>query len=320
MTRYLDTIPEPWTREVILTAIFKDFSDARAAIEATPGGQLWRAVEDLDDTIWIFQASVTELLDEICLFADRSKNSTFWEKGNSDEAAGHTRSVKRSLFNCTSALMTLVDHARNFQRDTPVDGYAERLKEDFSTPGLHDFLQCLRNYNTHWRIAQTHWVISHNFQSEGREARFRVTKPELLAWSGWTLPAREFIERADEAIDIYQLFSNYRRHVQSFYAWHKGRVLDHYADTIRQYLEYRRLYEGISKKYEWNLVISHAPKTLNPYQYVGRYLSKNQVARLLAYPHRSEEQVDALIRMLDMEEFCDEALRAKILTLFRAGT
>ena len=31
----------------------------------------------------------------------------------------------------------------------------------------------------------------------------------------------------------------------------------------------------------------------------------------------TQAQVDALIRMLDMEEFCDESLRQKVLALFR---
>ena len=76
------------------------------------------------------------------------------------------------------------------------------------------------------------------------------------------------------------------------------------------------------KKYTWNMIISHVPKTLNPFEYVDQYLTENQLQRLLAYESRSNEQVDALICMLDMEEFCDENLRTKVITFFRkaAGT
>ena len=316
MTRYLDTIPQPWTRAVIETAIFKNFSDARDAIEATLGGKLWRSLHDLEDTVWIFETSTTELLDEISLFGDRSKNPAFWHQANRNEAESHTRAVKRKLFNCTSSLMALVDHARNFQRETPISGYSDRVKSVFSPPGLHDFLQCLRNYNTHWRIAQAHWTIQHNFQPNTREALFTVRRSELILWDGWTARAKEYISAIPDALDIYDVFSAYRKHVQSFYAWHRGAVLDEYAAILRPYLEYKRLYEGLQKKYNWNLVISHAPKSLNPYQYIGQYLPKHQLERLLAYPHRSDEQVHALIHMLDMEEFCDDALRQKVLALF----
>lgn len=319
MTRYLDSVPEPWTRAVIQDAIFKNFSNAKASIDDTPGGIVWRALHELDDSIWIFDTSTTELLDEICLFAERSKNPKFWHQVHTNEAEAHTRAVKRKLFNFTSSLMALVDHARNFQRETPVTGYADRLKEDFPTRGVHDFLQCLRNYNTHWRIAQAHWTIRFDFESRSRDARFRVTKAELLAWSGWKSKARQFLnDISTHAIDIYDLVSAYRNQVQSFYAWHKGAVIDQHAPLIRSYLEYKRLYEGIQKKCNWNLLLTHATKGLNPYQYLSRYLSHDQVEQLLTHEHRSEKQADALIRMLDMEEFCDADLRQKVLAVFRA--
>ena len=190
MTRYLDTVPHPWNHAVIETAIFKSFTDARTAIEDTEGGRLWRSIQELDDSVYVLETNISDLLDEISLFSDRSKNPAFWDQGDGSEADRHTREVKRKLSNCTAALMALVDHARNFTRVSPVSEYAEELKKHFSSPGLHDFLQCLRNYNTHWRIAQANWKISHNFEVKSRQARFLVTKTELLAWNGWNAMAR----------------------------------------------------------------------------------------------------------------------------------
>ena len=65
------------------------------------------------------------------------------------------------------------------------------------------------------------------------------------------------------------------------------------------------------------MVLSHAPQTLNPYEYLGQYLPKRQFETLLALEHRSADQVDALIEMLGMRDFCDAALRTKALLLFR---
>ncbi|MBC3935535.1 hypothetical protein H8K47_09190 [Undibacterium sp. CY7W] len=320
MIRYLNTVPHPWSREIIEHAISDSFQDAKKSIEETAGGKLWRTVQDLDDSIRIFHESTTELLDEICLFGDRSKNPTFWHRANVNEVEIHTRVVKKKLFYCTSSLMALVDHARRFYKATPVCGYTDQLKAAFSSPGLHDFLQGLRNYNTHWRIAQANWIIRHDFKSGVRVAQFTVTKPELLAWDGWSAKAKVFIDSAPDAIDIYGLFFEYRKHVQHFYAWHKGAVLEKYGQDIQPYFEYKRLYEGIMKKCTWNLIIANAPKTVNPYQYLDQYLTTLQIERLLAFKHRSDGQVDALIQMLGMEEFCDEFLREKVLALFRPLT
>jgi hypothetical protein len=316
MTRYLDTVPHPWSYAVIESAIFKSFTDARAAIEDTEGGLLWCSLQELDDSVYVLETNISDLLDEISLFADRSKNPAFWHQGDGNEADRHTREVKRKLSNCTAALMALVDHARNFTRASPTPNYAEELKKHFSPQGLHDFLQGFRNYNTHWRIAQANWIISHGRDANSRQARFLVTKGDLLAWGGWNAQARDYIEGISESVDIYEVFSIYRANIQKFYAWHRGAVLNQYIGTLRPYLEYKRLYEGISKKYHWNMVISHVPKTLNPLQYLSQYLPPHAVERVLSLPHQSKQQVDELIRSLDMDEFCDDALRHKVYAMF----
>jgi hypothetical protein len=317
MSRYLDNIPQPWSRETIETAVFKGFMEARAAIEDTEGGCLWRALRNLQDSVWILETGVTELLDEISVFADRSRSASFWRNIHANEADTHTKLVKRYIFNCTIALMALVDHARNFQKHYPVDGYADKLAKTFATPGLHTFLQCFRNYNTHWRVAEANWNIKQDFQSGKREVRFVISKSALLEWDGWSSEARGFIDASPNEIDIQQVFFSYRESVHNFYSWHTGAVLDQYAKVYKPYLEYKRIYDGVQHKCYWNALLSHAPKGVNPYEYIGRYLSERQLEAILALRHRSADQVDALIRMLGMEDFCDAELRTKAVSLFR---
>lgn len=316
MTRFLNTVPHPWNYAVIETAIFKSFTDARTAIEDTEGGRLWRSLQEINDSVYVLEQNISDLLDEISLFSDRSKNLAFWHQGDGSEAERHTREVKRKLSNSTAGLMALVDHARNFTREWPVPEYAEELKKHFSSPGLHGFLQCLRNYNTHWRIAQANWKITRDHEANSRQASFLVTKADLLAWSGWNAAAKGYIERVTGTVDLYEVFSVYRDNVQKFYTWHRGAVLSQYNAILRPYLEYSRLYKGISKKYSWNMVISHVPKRLNPLQYLPQYLPSQAVERVLALPHKSKQQVDEIIRLLDMDEFCDEAFRDKLYALF----
>lgn len=318
MTRHLDTFPHPWTYANLEEAIFKSFSDALEAIEDTEGGRLWRSLKELEDSVYVLEANITDLLDEISLFADRSKNSSFWHQAGGSEAERHTRAVKRKLSNCTASLMALVEHARAFQGKFPVDGYADELRNNFSTPGLHKFLQDLRNYNIHWRMAQTNWVISSGSEATSRHARFVVHKSELLAWDKWTKEAKKYIEAMDDSLDVYEAFSTYRTHVQKFYTWHQGEFCRKNSAELRQYLEYKRLYEGINKKSFWNMAISHFPKAQNPFKYLPQYLSTEAVERVLALPYQSKEQVDEIIRQLDMDQFCDDSLREKVYALFNA--
>ncbi len=318
MTRYLDSVPLPWTKNDIQTAIFKDFRKVIGSIEGTEGGVLWKLLTDLEDVIWIFQSSCADLLDEICVFGERSKNPHFWHRVNSSDVDGYTRTIKKKLYICTSALMTVVDVARTFQRKYPVSEFDVKRNSTFATVGLHDFLQGLRNYNTHWRIAEANWQIESS--KDMRIARFIVESDELLAWDGWNTDAKKFIAGVPEFVDLYEVFTLYRRHLQEFYAWHKGAVLDTYAAAISEYFQYKCIHEGINSKMGWNMVISHLPKGLNPYQYLSQYLNESQLQAFLSLEHRSEQQVDALIEMLGMTEYCDSALREKVLKLFNVQT
>jgi hypothetical protein len=316
MNRYLDTIPHPWTRSVIEHAIYISFTDAKASIDSTAGGKLWHDLNDLEDSLWIFETSTRDLLDEIVLFGERSKNSIFWEQINESQADLHNREVKKKLFYCTSSLMALVEHSRNFENEVPVKNYSDQLQKIFTTPGLHNFLQSLRNYNSHWRIARTNWVINRDFETRTRDAFFIISKDDLLAWDRWPKAAREFINKVESAVNVYEVFSTYRKQVQDFYAWHKGAVLKQYASLLQPYLEYERLYKGLMKQASWNILASYAPKKINPYQYIEKYLTKNQIERFLAYEHCSVEQIEGLISMMDMQDFCDASLKKKIVAIF----
>jgi len=70
----------------------------------------------------------------------------------------------------------------------------------------------------------------------------------------------------------------------------------------------------------WNMILSNLPTGTNPYQYLVRYFSNEQIEIILSYEHRSEQQVNALITILGMEEFCDAQLKAKVMKIFEVET
>jgi hypothetical protein len=69
------------------------------------------------------------------------------------------------------------------------------------------------------------------------------------------------------------------------------------------------------KQSYWNMVLAHIPKSASPFQYLDQFLSSSQLACLLSYEHRSTEQIEKLIQMLDPAGFCDEGLRKKVFDL-----
>ncbi|HFT7523595.1 hypothetical protein ACVGWB_24820 [Enterobacter mori] len=65
--------------------------------------------------------------------------------------------------------------------------------------------------------------------------------------------------------------------------------------------------------------MSSIPDGLNPYQYLSRYLSNAHVEYILSFENHSEQQVDALIKILGMEDFCDSHLKAKVMKVFKVS-
>lgn len=320
MAGYLDSIPHPWTCQHIQNAIMSDFRTVQKSIEQTQGGQLWRGMKELDDALWVFTKSTDELLDQINTFGEKSKDPQFWHRTNEKNSELFTLEVKRKLYYFTSSLMTVVDISRSFNNKWPLENLAEKRNEFFSTPGLHDFLQKLRNFSSHWRIAEANWIIMNDFKNGTRIASFVINKDELLEWGDWGSKARLYIEETKQHIDVYKIATQYKKHVQLYYSWHKGALIDRYTSILQPFFGYKKIYEGLQQKFMWNMILSNLPAGMNPYQHLARYLSNKQIELILSYQHRSEQQVNALITMLGMEEFCDTQLKAKVMKAFEVAT
>lgn len=320
MTGYLDSIAHPWTHRDIQKAIMSDFTSVKKSINQTEGGKLWRGIKELDDAIWVFTESTSELLDRINEFGEKSKDVEFWHRTNNRNSEEYVREVKRHLYYCTSSLMTVVDISRALNKKWPLENLVDKRNEFFSTPGLHDFLQKLRNFSSHWRIAQANWIIKRDFKNGTRVARFVVSKDELLEWGDWGSKAKKYIEDKRDGIDLYEVFTQYKKHVQQYHDWHKGALIDVYYSILQPFFKYKKIHEGLNQKMMWNMILSNFRPEMNPYQYLARYLLTDQVEFILSYEHRSEEQVNALIKMLNMEEFCDDQLKAKAMRVFRVPT
>ena len=212
--------------------------------------------------------------------------------------------------------MTLVDIARNFDNRYKVDEPSTKRSEIFTTFGLHNFLQDLRNFNTHWRIAEANWSINYDMKSGTRTAHFQIKKEDLLAWNGWTANAKKYIQLLDGSVDLYEILTTYKKQAQTYYTWHKGAVIVQNTQALQQYFEYTKIHEGLRQYQKWNMILSHVKRGTNPYQYLAKFLSPSQIEAVLSYPKHSESQVDALIRAVDTYQICDKNLKNKLMKVF----
>jgi hypothetical protein len=310
MKMLLSEVCEPWSFDDIKESYFKNFFETESIIDKTEGGQLWKEIINLNESVYVLDSCTSDLLDVINDFAHQTTKNGFWNRLNRPQEELYTRKVKKYIFCTTSAAMALVDHSRNFNKKYPCMDFKKKREEGFGDSGIHDFIQNLRNYFSHWRMAEANWEIS--FSENYRDVKFILKRNELLYWDGWSVQAKKYIESIGEKIDVYELFKKYNDITSKLYEWHKYHILATRSEILNIYFKYKKYLNQIKEQTSWNLILSYIPTGKDPYEYLSEYLTNDQIEEIFSFGYKTTEQVDRLIELLDLHSACDTKLRAKI--------
>jgi hypothetical protein len=306
----------PWTREQIISSTFQDLVRTQQTIDSLPGGKIFSKLDSLYLSLRVFLDATYDLLSSINLFKSESERSDFWNRPRRMDFERLEVRIQRGVFSATMAAMALVDHTRKFSNDFPVEHYQERVNENFAENPLHKFIQCLRNFTTHVRIAKSNWVTIRD--KEGRSVFFLFSTTDLNKWDGWDALSRTYIESNPEGINVEQLFQDYSKKVKSFHDWFRSRVWERNSEILREYLACKKTYNAVNAGSMWRLLLKQAfpRKKIDPYMYLDNYLSHNEIEEILSLPFQSKSQVDRIIELVDEYGCCDEELRNAAYTLF----
>lgn len=172
---------------------------------------------------------------------------------------------------------------------------------------------------THVRIAKSNWVVK--WDKQGRSVFFILTPKDLNKWGGWDSPSKSYIESNPEGINVEQLFNEYSNRIKLFHDWFRCQVWEKNSEDLREYFACKRIYNAVNAGSMWNLLIKQAlpQKKINPYMYLDRYLSDDEIQEILSLPFRSKQQVDRIIELVDEYGACDEELRKAAYVLFGVG-
>ncbi len=302
---------EPWTSEQIENAYFADFQGTSKDIESTEGGLLWAELEALHCCLFVFTSCVNDLLDIISDFAHETTKNNFWARINEIKQDEYSNKVRKNIFCSAAAAMALVDHARRFFDKYPVCLYKEKIIESFGGSGIHDFVQGLRNYIVHVKIAEANWQINYDFVNGKREVKFLIKTDSLLEYKMWNSKAKSYINENYPHIDVYKIYLSYLEKVEKFHQWHKSKVISQYSECISRYFKYKKCLNKLKNKISWNLIFQQIQNVDDPYVYLSQYLSSIQLEEILSYEYKSKEQIDRVIEIIDINKACDDSLREK---------
>ena len=303
-------------KEQIVSFTFQDVVGTLQTIESLHGGKVFLELESLHLSLRVFLDATYDLLSSINLFKGESENPDFWNRPRRIDFERLEVRIQRGIFSATMAAMALVDHTRIFSTHFPVEHYQERVNESFAENTLHKFVQGLRNFTSHVRIAKSNWVTT--WEKEGRSVFFLFSVKDLNKWDGWDALSRTYIESNPEGINVEQLFDNYSKKVKSFHDWFRSRIWERSAEDLKEYLTRKRTYNAVNARSMWNVLLTQAftQKKIDPYMYLDKYLSDNEIEEILSLPFRSKLQVDRIIELIDEYRCCDEELRNAAYRLF----
>lgn len=305
------SIKKTWSNEEVKKAYFSDFKGTTKKIESTEGGILWSELESLQSCLYVFTSCVNDLLDIISDFAHASSKNNFWSRINEAQQEEYSNKVKKNIFCSAAAAMALVDHARRFSKKYVIESYKDKIIEHFGSNGIHDFIQNLRNYIIHVKIIEANWKISHDFNQNKREVKFIINTNQLLEYKNWNSKSKIYISENAPEIDVYSIFKTYLDNAEKFYRWHKTAVITQFSEALNQYFKYKKCLNQLRERTSWGLVFQAIQNIKDPYIYLSKYLTNNQLEELLSYEYKSKEQIDRLIEMIDITGACDASLRAK---------
>jgi hypothetical protein len=153
------------------------------------------------------------------------------------------------------------------------------------------------------------------FGPEGKhETSFVLHAEELLLWDKWESEAKEYIRSARKGIiDVELLFRSYRERVGQFQEWVGDLIESVGSPELGQYRRYRAVVDQLASWRSWSMWIHQVvlQQKLDPYKYLDRYLTREQLEEVQALPQRSREQVDRIIELVDRDRACEYSHRGR---------
>ncbi len=316
--RMHDLLDEPpWDEELLRKYYFQNFRETREFVQMKhPGSLVYTSLESIRLSLDVFLNAVADMISSINSFKGKSARPGFWNRPYRQFVEELEIAIQRGIASSAMCAMALVDHTREFSKSYTIPEYDSKINHYFSESKEHRFIHSLRRYITHIKLTKANWVVTQS--NEGRNVFFLFRQMELFQWDGWNSLARVYIHEHPEGINVEELFEHYSSAVIEFHNWLRTAVMDSYGSQISDYLQYQRLMNRFDHQSHWNALLKQVfiPKKLDPYIYLDRYLTKQELESVLSLPHRSKEQVDRIIELVDEYRACTEEIRNLVYIFF----
>lgn len=308
--------PLPWSEDTLRRGYSYSIINTFEAIKEHPGYAAHLDLESITLSLEIFTSSVYELFQAIENFRINEKSPEFWYRSFVSQFKGSELAVRRGVFLAAASAISLVYHSRVIKNRVGLLSYDSKRKEYFDE-NEHRFIQNLRNFITHVRMIATDWQVKISYPGPQTKLWFILKQDKLLQWKEWDKKAIAFINCFPKGIDVEELFQSYLNRVKKFQQWFQKEIKWVSEPELTEYRDYERLLNRFGSKSSWMILLEILINgNRDPFDYLDRELTKEELKRVLALPMRSKEQVDLIIEILDEYNACDEELKNQVYIAF----
>lgn len=307
-------IPVP---DEVLHALEKLFvTDAIDVLQAHPGYDLEDKIRSICTVVQLFDQAFTDLKSSLADFDEFSRQPEFNYSSHQERLVSIETRVRKEVFAFSELAHTLQDHCRRLRGQWNHPQIDSQILNSFGRDGLHDFLCGLRTALHHRSMIEADWLIRDAGSSETTHFVFR--RRELMsAAEKWNARAEGYLRTCSEEIDIASLASIYHTRAHTFYDWLLSEVETAPPPEVADYRRCWKAHRVYSSRPHWRLFLSEfLRRGIDPYLYLDRYLTPDQIEEALQLPPHSREQADFIIRTVDKLSACDEEIAQLVYQLF----
>lgn len=290
-----------------------------------PGHAIEEGLSSLKSILDVFNRSWRDLsnaFDEFSTFASQPDALHISKRAKKHDIQFE---VRKEMFTICHAAKALVDAARSLTAGLSPPGYRERINREFAENGQHRFISQLRDNLSHSWFAPADWSIKTTWIDNGKTkvqtTAFTLSSKKMLYDGDFTGIARDYILSSGAKINIRDLFGSYVEKVRAFYEWFFPAFDGNLPPYVIEYREVQKARKAQLSRVSWGLILNTVVESnIDPYDYLEGNMTSADLQEVFKLQHRSKEQVDKIISVIDENDACDDDLRKKIYKLFKIET
>jgi len=290
--------------------------EAHEIMTCHPGHDLDGKINSLLKALETYQTCHADLVTRLDEFDVAAKDGTLFGRPRTAELREHVAACRKEIFALSSAAAALEKMARHVRTNISILQFAERLGNDFDG-GQHEFIKQLRNNLNHVTFLEADWSIKNMGPAQTSHFEFRAA--ELLRDGDFKTHAKAYLQDQREPIDVRNLFDSYRKSIERFYAWLLPEIQAQLPIEVQDYRECIRERRARLTR-SWYQILFTQLVTLETdlYSHLPEYLTPKELEEIRALPHRSRQQIDRLVEIVDEYGACDDELRGLVYRAFGA--